>query len=257
MLKQKIIKVCFFTAMIAIHLCLDSLALAEDCAGRKDVTQTPTPPGNAEYPEDWRDQYSPTIYASDDEISPEGTITLYVDAGGMGCPPYSWSLTGTGYNIEDDDGDQITDDDLETITLTAPTSTGTCGTDYDIHATVTVEDTCGLTDSAIIRNTAGHWENCYSYSVGCSCGCACEEDEGSDWYIIGNHRIKHKKCLDHYSGMKCRSDYVHVQTCSEDGWQYTFSYANCCDCKSTQNCPSAWPRREYPYKKYIDYWSCP
>jgi len=78
MLKQRIIKVYFFTVMIAIHLCLNSLVLAEDCADEKDVTQTPTPPGNAEYLEPWREQYRPTIYASSETIAAEIQVVLPV-----------------------------------------------------------------------------------------------------------------------------------------------------------------------------------
>ncbi len=168
MLKQRIIKVCLFTVMIGFHLCLNSPVLAEDCADREGMTQTPTPPGNAEYAGNWRSRYRPIIYASSHEIAPEGTITLHVDSGGLACPPYQWSVSGGGYTIQDDDGDQETDNDLETITLTAPASTGTCGTDYDIVTTVTVEDDCGITHEIGIRNTSGQWVDItsgWNYSV--------------------------------------------------------------------------------------------
>jgi hypothetical protein len=117
--KQKIIKACFFTAMIAFHLCLNSFVLAKDCADKKDVPQTPTPPGNAEYPEDWRDQYRPTIYASSETITAEGSITLWVDSGGKACAPYTWEVSGTGYSLDKSQ----TDNDLETVTLSCASGT--------------------------------------------------------------------------------------------------------------------------------------
>ena len=173
--------------MIASHLCINSFGLAEDCTDKDGVTQTPTAPGNTEYPEDWRNQYRPTIYASDDEIAPEGTITLYVDSGCLACPPYSWSVSGEGYTIQDNDGDQETDNDLETITLTAPASVGVCGTDYDIVATVTVEDQLEETDSVKIKNTDGQWV--YESTI-----CQPEANGNRTYWsgAIGNYRYKVK-----------------------------------------------------------------
>jgi hypothetical protein len=125
MVKQKIIKACFFTAMIAFHLCLNNLVLAEDCvdcadcADKDGVTQTPTPPGNSEYPGDWREQYRPTIYASSETITAEGSITLWVDSGGKACAPYTWEVSGTGYSLDK----SKTDNDLETVTLSCASGT--------------------------------------------------------------------------------------------------------------------------------------
>jgi len=209
MLKQKIIKVCFFTAMITFSLFVNHLILAEDCADKKDVMQTPTAPGNTEYPEDWRNQYRPIIYASDDEIAPEGTITLYVDSGGTACPPYQWSVSGEGYTIQDDDGDQETDNDLETVTLTAPTSSGTCGVDYDIVAAVTVTDNCGQTDEVDIRNTAGRWKREQGILI-------CEAGGGAPYSVLGNVVPgKYRYCL-HYGdgGLDCSNGVLCCNSCA-------------------------------------------
>lgn len=249
MLKQRIIKVCFFTLMIAFHLCLNSLVLAEDCADEKDVTQTPTPPGNAEYLEPWREQYRPTIYASSETITAEGSITLWVDSGGLACSPYTWAVSGTGYSLDK----STTENDFETVTLTAPASTGTCGTDYDIYTTVTVEDTCGLTDSATIRNTAGKWVSCYSFSQACSSGAFCDECD-SGYLIIGNHRIYHGCCYKGY-GSCGNNPYSYERTCSEDGWKYTFSSTACTS--GTPSCPTPPYGPIAPWRMRIYYWSCP
>ena len=41
----------------------------------------------------------PKIYSSSEDIVPGGTIDLWVDTGGSGCPPYTWSVSGTGYSL--------------------------------------------------------------------------------------------------------------------------------------------------------------
>ena len=117
----------------------------------------PTPPGNSDYSQindtSTCPGANPTIYASSATIDPSGTITLYVDSGGLARPNYSWSVSGVGYSLDK----SITSNDLEVVTLTAPPNTGTCGTDYDIVATITVTDNCGTEVSVSIRNTAGGW----------------------------------------------------------------------------------------------------
>jgi len=167
MLKRRIMKVCLFTAMIAIHLCLNSFVLAEDCADKEGVTQTPTPPGNAEYAGNWRNQYGPTIY-DDDMIGSGGSVNLWVDSGGAACPPYTWSTSSAGWSLDS----STTGDDLETVTLSLINTGGkTCGTDYDVYGTVTVTDDCGETDDITIRYSGGTWalvEQKYSHFPGCS-----------------------------------------------------------------------------------------
>jgi len=193
---------------------------------------------------------TPTIYASSLTIAPEGTITLYVDSGGTACPPYSWSVSGVGYTLDKN----TTENDLETVTLTAPASSGTCGTDYDIYATVTVTDDCGVTDEIEIRNTAGRWVICYTFSQACSiASCQCEDD-GDGYYIIGNHRIYHRECVKSLSGAPCPTDYSYTRTCSEDGWEYTFAASNCPDCAT---CAGSGGNRQAPWRMRIYYWSCP
>jgi hypothetical protein len=96
---------------------------------------------------------TPTIVASDSTIDPGGSITLYVDSGGLACPPYTWEVDDASYQITSE-----TENDLENATLTA--NSGSCGGEYssdNIVVTVTVIDNCGLTDTIKIRNTDGDW----------------------------------------------------------------------------------------------------
>lgn len=94
---------------------------------------------------------TPTIQASDTTIAPGGSITVTVNSGGLACPPYTWTVAGTGYSI----APATTENDLETAQLTS--AAGACGVGYGAYATVTVTDSCGVTDTAYIRNSAGDW----------------------------------------------------------------------------------------------------
>ena len=105
MLKGRIIyKICFFTAMIAFHLFyLNSPVLAEDCADKEDVTQTPTAPGNAEYPPGWHctcDPYIPLEFDPNnpEEINPGESIEIAVLDG---CLPFICEVSGSGYSLEE------------------------------------------------------------------------------------------------------------------------------------------------------------
>jgi len=94
---------------------------------------------------------TPVVYASAATIAPGGSINLWVNSGGLSCPDYTWTVSGTGYTLNK----AVTENDLETVTLTS--AGGTCGVNYGAVATVTVTDKCGLSTTAEIRNTGGKW----------------------------------------------------------------------------------------------------
>ena len=120
----------------------------------------------------------PTIVASSDEVDPGGSITLYVNSGELANPPYTWTA-GNGYTFDP----VQTESDLENTTMTS--SSGTCGTDYDIWTTVTVTDACGEIDMIVIRNTAGTWGNqvvdCQGYF---------QNDYPAEEIIIGDRKYR-------------------------------------------------------------------
>jgi len=96
----------------------------------------------------------PTIYASASTIAPGGSITMYVDSGGLACPPYTWSVSSSKYSLDK----SKTNNDLEMVTMTA--DSGSCGSGYsssNISVTITVTDNCGITSTAQIMNTSGSW----------------------------------------------------------------------------------------------------
>ena len=62
---------------------------------------------------------TPDIDSSSDEIAAGGSITLWVDSGGLACPPYNWSVSGNGYSLDK----STTNNDMETVTLTCASGT--------------------------------------------------------------------------------------------------------------------------------------
>ena len=84
-----------------------------------------------------------------DTIAPGGAISIYV-AGG--CGPYSWSVVGTGYTL-----DNATTED-GTVVNGLNSASGTCGVNYGPFATVTVTDNCGDSVEFTIRSTGGSWD---------------------------------------------------------------------------------------------------
>ena len=55
----------------------------------------------------------PESSSSSEEIAPGGEVDLYADSGGFGCPPYTWSVSGTGYSLDKAE----TKSDFEVVTL--------------------------------------------------------------------------------------------------------------------------------------------
>jgi hypothetical protein len=194
MFNIKTTKLCLFMGIISLIVCLHGFVLAEDCADKKDAMQTPTPPGNTEYTDKWRDQYGPTIYDDDgdDMIGPGGSVSLWVDSRGLACPPYNWSTSSTGWSLSSSE----TNNDLETVTLSLIDTTGkTCGTDFDVYATVTVTDDCGVTDDIIVRYSGGKWVVLCSNRVGgYFCGinkdqCFHEYPDAQPIFYFGHYRV--------------------------------------------------------------------
>ena len=166
----------FISTIVMSVLCLEPawITIADDCQ-ECDEKGTPTYVGNAKY--SWPckcTDATPTIDYDNDEddlIPSAGSINLWVDSGGLACPPYTWTVDGKGWSIIDNDGDNKTDYNNEPITLSLINTTGkTCGTggsgDYDVYATVTITDNCGKTGDIIIRYSGGKWKD--YYTVNCS-----------------------------------------------------------------------------------------
>lgn len=139
---------------------------------------------------------TPTIVDddADDVIASAGSVNVWVNSGGLACPPYTWSVSGEGWSLSANE----TENDLETTTLSLINTAGkTCGTggsgQYDVYATVTVTDNCGVTDTQVFRFSGGTWDSRGSDSwscvpFGCSTSGCTYSCSGLIYKIIDNKR---------------------------------------------------------------------
>ena len=121
MRKKFIIILLFLISLSSIMFVnLSIKTVADEC---HDCNQISTEPGDADYcgmSSDCDCQGAePTIVASSDVIEAGGSITLHVDSGGLACPCYTWSVSGTGYSLSK----SKTHNDLEEVTLSCASGT--------------------------------------------------------------------------------------------------------------------------------------
>lgn len=130
-----------------------------------------------------------------DTIAPGGSITLYVSGG---CPPYSWSVSGLGYTL---DNASTTD-----VTNGLNSASGTCGVNYGPIATVTVTDDCSDSVSFGIRSTGGSgWAIQCSFGA-CGCGALGVGYEDVIVDINGGCRARYGCCASACAG-NCNNSY--------------------------------------------------
>jgi len=145
---------------------------------------------------------------SDDTIDRNGTATIVVKDG---CPPFSWSVSGTGFSIP-------ASSEGRTNILSADDTA--CGT-----ATITVTDHCGDSCSGYVRGTEGQWVlksigTCVISGVGTFTGTTGTPERYCYEYIVGNKKQTQETkyeatgnysgpcpaggaCLDYCSGAAC------------------------------------------------------
>ena len=138
-----------------------------------------------------------------------------------GCPPFSWSVAGTGYSFAQTK--------TQSRSNTLITDGDACGT-----ATITVTDDCGDTATGYVRGTTGEWiekEEMYAY---CPAGlfvsgqcteCAedaggCLDNAGPSETIIGNKKwyFSLGGCVGVDDGDNCDSGsirYMKISGCAE------------------------------------------
>jgi hypothetical protein len=143
-----------------------------------------------------------TVYASSEEISPSNAVYLRA---AWGCPPYQWSVSGTGYSLSK----TTTNGELDYTVLSVVG--GTCGQQYAPYVTATVTDSCEGEDSTVIRNTGGAWINKGGPYVRCSYG-------GGDC----------NSCYHLYCAGGCSGPSYEIQTSPITKWAITGYQCNCC-----------------------------
>jgi hypothetical protein len=198
-------------------------AMAQDdrVAGQKGCV-VPTVTANVDKPEGWN---SPKIFKSSEEVDRNSFVKVWVDSEGWARPPYSWSVSGTGFHFGSVSGPTTatTNEDLEELELWADDTA--CGT-----GTVTVTDICDNTGTDYIFSDFGQWVSCYeSGFMG-----ACTIYQGYCYLYQEGHRVEGYFCHPG-SGVNC-----HDGTCSDDVWSGTWCTADFSPCSDSPH--EYWPR---------------
>jgi hypothetical protein len=137
---------------ILFALCFNLIRVAMAAAACEG--SVPTSPGDSKVTDDWNNiriiaEYTKPIV---DAIAPSYPVSLHLQLNGVACPTYTWSTSSIGYRLSA----TTTTKSSEKVTLTQYIN-GTCGTDFDAAAIVTVTDQCGNSDTIVIWNSAGQW----------------------------------------------------------------------------------------------------
>ena len=151
---KKNFSIFFLISVIAISIFFVSTGRktnAEEC----NDCPTPTEPGDADYcPVTPILKLDPT---NPDEIEAGSSIVIKVlDGGG----PFIWGDPGNGYswaNGEVIDADNHKRRKTNERSNTLQCTTGTCGSSFDIVASVEITDNCEVTITTKIRNDVGKW----------------------------------------------------------------------------------------------------
>jgi RHS repeat-associated protein len=131
-------------------------------------------------------KYTLNIYTSSDTVDRNNNVNVWVDSDGKACPPYSWSVSGTGFHFNSASGPTTatTNADLQTLQLWADGTA--CG-----PASITVTDDCDEVTSGVVRCLdASDWvlkEQCNSCYIDCSTY-GCPTCTAPSDYIIGEKK---------------------------------------------------------------------
>jgi len=98
MISRKLLKVyCLLMILVLFSFQTNTISAQEGCNNGISI---PTSPGNAERTDEWIPplKFDPN---TPEEIAPGSSIKPVVL---NGCPPYTWSVSGTGYSLSATDG---------------------------------------------------------------------------------------------------------------------------------------------------------
>ncbi|MBC8548777.1 MAG: hypothetical protein H8D23_03920 [Candidatus Brocadiales bacterium] len=87
-------------------------------------------------------------------LNREASALVWVVSDGYGCPPYTLTVSGTGFHFESQIGPTtvVLDNDFKTVELWADDTA--CGA-----AEIIATDTCGKEANASVRCSSGSWQN--------------------------------------------------------------------------------------------------
>ncbi|MFW6114982.1 MAG: RHS repeat-associated core domain-containing protein [Thermodesulfobacteriota bacterium] len=176
-------------------------------------------------PDYWYRLPDNSIYSSSEEVDPSDYVEVWVDSGGLGCPPYSWRVSGKGFHFNTISGPTtaLTDADMAVLQLWADDTA--CGS-----AAIDVADSCGQTGTGYVKSTAGTWVQIHSEYCGTvvhqPAQCECRRCSTA---VIGGY--KYKDCW--WGGT--RNWRYSGPTCGK--WPYTEDQSGtCCYCAGYYPC---------------------
>jgi len=176
-------------------------------------------------PDDWNRLPDNSIYSSSEQVDPNDYVEVWVDSEGLGCPPYSWTVSGKGFHFNTISGPTTasTDADMEVLQLWADDTA--CGS-----AAINVADSCGQTGTGYVKSTAGTWVQIHTEYCGTvnhqPSQCDCTK---CSTVVMGGY--KYKDCW--WGGT--RKWRYSGPTCSK--WPYTEDRSGtCCYCSGYYPC---------------------
>ena len=193
----------FLVLQFVFYVLLSGLAVAEGCKDCDSGQGVSTISGNHVVPEGWVSEcecegYSPNVYTSSETVTRNNHVDVWVDSGGLACPPYSWSASGTGFHFNSSTGPTTEETQGDLIELQLWADGMACGS-----AIITVTDTCGKSATASVRDpNHGLWVLVEEISCGtldpdpdgCDCTSVFECIQGGykyqDAYIGGNRMYR-------------------------------------------------------------------
>jgi len=143
-------------------------------------------------------------------VAPEASVSIRVE---NGCPPFGWSVTGTGFTFGQ------TNTDGTTNQLIAGSSA--CG-----MASITVTDNCGATVTGAVACTAGTWYGCSYEWISEDCkGPGCTGERINDVEIAPGLRFFYMLCSSCSTG---QGAYGATYSCpsGQGGSVYASDYCN-------------------------------
>jgi hypothetical protein len=95
---------------------------------------------------------SPIISLSTHTVTRNTFITVKIDSGSVGSPPYDWTISGTGFHFNSSSGPTSEHTKLHSETLQVWADGSACGS-----ARITVQDGCTQSTASIREPNNGNW----------------------------------------------------------------------------------------------------
>jgi len=214
MSKFKIYKIFFQALTLLIILNLNCVSFAEDlCSDNVNGPGLPTFTDNSQHPENWFT--NPVIKTSQETVSRNNFIEVWIALSGWGSPPYQWEVTGSGFHFNDISGPSSEEINDHSKRLQLWADGTACGS-----AEIKVTDSKGKNDVAFVRNTAGTWYWTLAWRSkrdGASCGkmgdCG---NQVTQSIIIGKNKWLYST-IDWYHR---NSDVNQKKNCKWQDWSY-------------------------------------